>query len=153
MSRRDQIRMTDDEMESFLAEARTLQVASINADGTPHLVPMWFARHGDHLAFWTYGKSQKIVNLRRDPRITVMAEAGKQYEELRGVSISGRARLVDDLDEVLRFGEAIYERYWGPITDDAIRMGVRAMGAKRVLVVVEPEKTVSWDHSKLGGGY
>jgi hypothetical protein len=69
------------------------------------------------------------------------------------VSISGRARLVDDLDEVLRFGEAIYERYWGPITDDAIRMGVRAMGAKRVLVVVDGDKTVSWDHSKLGGGY
>jgi len=153
MSRRDQIRMTDDEMESFLLEARTLQVASINADGTPHLVPMWFAHHGDHLAFWTYGKSQKIVNLRRDPRITVMAEAGKQYEELKGVSISGRALLIDDVDEVLRFGEAIYQRYWGPITDDAIRMGVRAMGSKRVLVVVDGEKTVSWDHSKLGGGY
>ncbi|HEX5616116.1 MAG TPA: PPOX class F420-dependent oxidoreductase [Acidimicrobiia bacterium] len=153
MSRRDQIRMTDDEMETFLAEARTLQVASINADGTPHLVPMWFARHGDDLAFWTYGKSQKIVNLRRDPRITVMAEAGTQYEELKGVSITGRAKLIDDLDEVLRFGESIYERYWGPITDDAIREGVRMMGSKRVLVVVEPDKVVSWDHAKLGGGY
>lgn len=153
MSRRDQIRMTPEEIAAFLDEVRTLQVASINADGTPHLVAMWFARHGDDLAFWTYGKSQKVVNLRRDPRLTVMAERGEKYEELQGVSITGTARLIDDLDEVLRFGEAVYERYWGPITDDAVREGVRMMGAKRVLVVVQPEKVVSWDHAKLGGGY
>jgi nitroimidazol reductase NimA-like FMN-containing flavoprotein (pyridoxamine 5'-phosphate oxidase superfamily) len=81
MSRRDQIRMTDDEMESFLVEARTLQVASIKPDGTPHHVPMWFARPDDQHAVWTNGKSQKIVKLRPEPRKTVMAEAGKVYEE------------------------------------------------------------------------
>ncbi len=153
MSRRDQIVMSEEEMASFLDERRTLHVASINADGSPHLVPMWFARHDAALAFWTYGKSQKVVNLRRDPRLTVMAEAGEQYEELRGVSIAGRARIVDDRDEVLRFGEKVFERYWGPITDDAVLDGVRAMGAKRVLVVVEPEKVTSWDHRKLTGAY
>jgi PPOX class probable F420-dependent enzyme len=153
MSRRDQIRMTPDEMEAFWAQARTLQVASINADGTPHLVPMWFARLGEQLAFWTYAKSQKVVNLRRDPRISVMSESGDTYEELKGVSIIGRARIVEELDEVLRFGEAVYERYWGPINDDAIRAGVRAMGAKRVVIMIEPDRVMSWDHSKLGGGY
>lgn len=145
--------MSDAEIEKFCDEERTLQVASINQDGTPHLVAMWFARYDGNLAFWTYGKSQKVLNVQRDPRLTVMLESGDKYEELKGVTIYGRARVVDDLDEVLRFGEAVYERYWGPIDNDMVREGVRTMGAKRVVIVVEPDKVVSWDHSKLGGAY
>jgi PPOX class probable F420-dependent enzyme len=145
--------MTDAEIEGFLEAGRDLQVASINADGTPHLVTMWYAVRDGEVAFWTYAKSQKIVNLRRDPRITVLVATGDRYEELRGVSISGRAELVEDRDEVIRFGEAVYERYWGPLDNDAVRDGVRTMGAKRVVVVVKPEKVVTWDHSKLGGAY
>jgi PPOX class probable F420-dependent enzyme len=153
MSRRDQIRMTDDEVRAFLESGRSLQVASINRDGTPHLVTMWYAIQGGKVAFWTYGKSQKVLNLRRDPRLTVLVESGDVYEELRGVSIAGRATVVDDPAEVIRVGEAVYERYWGPITSDAVRDGVRAMGSKRAVIVVEPEKVVSWDHGKLGGAY
>jgi PPOX class probable F420-dependent enzyme len=145
--------MTDAEIEAFLEAGRDLQVASINADGTPHLVTMWYAVRDGDLAFWTYRKSQKIVNLRRDPRLTVLVATGDKYEELRGVSVSGRAELVEDRDEVTRYGEAVYERYWGPLDNDAVREGVRTMGAKRVVVVVMPEKVVSWDHSKLGGAY
>lgn len=153
MSRRDQIRMTPEEIDAFLDEARTLQVASSNGDGSIHLVPMWFAVVDGKVAFWTYGKSQKIVNLRRDPRITVMVEGGDVYERLRGVTITGKATIVEDRDAVQRCGERVYEKYWGPITDDVVRDGVAQMGAKRVVVVVEPEKIVSWDHSKLGGAY
>jgi PPOX class probable F420-dependent enzyme len=153
VSRRDQIRMTDDEMRTFLEDGRDLQVASINADGTPHLVTMWYAVRDGRLAFWTYAKSQKIVNLRRDPRLTVLVATGERYEELRGVSITGQAELVEERDEVISYGEAVYERYWGPLDNDAVREGVRVMGAKRVVVVVKPEKVVSWDHSKLGGAY
>lgn len=151
--RRDLIRMTPEEVDAFLDEARTITVASINRDGTPHLTAMWFSRLDGKVAFWTYGKSQKVVNLRRDPRLTVMAEAGDVYEELRGVSIEGRARLVDGAGEVEEFGERLYARYWGPVSDGAVRDGVRAMSSKRVVVVVEPERVVSWDHRKLGGGY
>ena len=151
--RRNQITMSPDEIEAYLDDQRTLQVASINRDGTPHLVAMWYARFDGKLAFWTYSKSQKVVNVRRDPRLTVMVESGDKYEELKGVTIYGRARIVDDLDEVFRFGDDVYQRYWGPITDDMIREGARAMGRKRVVIVVEPDKTVSWDHSKLGGAY
>ncbi|MGH9049008.1 MAG: pyridoxamine 5'-phosphate oxidase family protein [Acidimicrobiia bacterium] len=153
MSRRDQIRMTDDEIRTFLEDGRDLQVASINADGTPHLVTMWYAVRDGRLAFWTYAKSQKIVNLRRDPRLTVLVATGDRYEELRGVSISGHAELVEERDEIVSYGEAVYERYWGPLDNDAVREGVRAMGSKRVVVVVKPGKVVSWDHSKLGGAY
>ena len=153
MSRRDQIRMTDAEIRTFLEDGRDLQVVSLNADGTPHLVTMWYAVMDDEVAFWTYAKSQKIVNLRRDPRIAVLVATGDKYEELKGVSINGRAELVEDRDEVIRYGEAVYERYWGPLDSDAVREGVRAMGAKRVVVVVKPEKVTTWDHSKLGGAY
>jgi PPOX class probable F420-dependent enzyme len=145
--------MTDEEAQAFLEAGRDLQVASINPDGTPHLVTMWYAVLDGEPAFWTYAKSQKIVNLRRDPRLTVLVATGERYEELRGVSIAGRAELVDDRHAVQRYGETVYQRYWGPINDDAVREGVRAMGAKRVVVVVKPEKIVSWDHSKLGGVY
>jgi len=153
MSRRGQIHMTDDEVRTFLEDGRDLQVASINADGTPHLVTMWYAVREGRLAFWTYAKSQKIVNLRRDPRLTVLVATGDRYEELRGVSISGQAELVEDRDQVVSYGEAVYQRYWGPLDSDAVREGVRTMGAKRVVVMVKPEKVVSWDHSKLGGAY
>ena len=81
--------MTTDEMHAFLDEGRDLQVASINADGTPHLVTMWYLREGDDLLFWTYAKSQKVVNVRRDPRATVLVATGERYEELKGVSING----------------------------------------------------------------
>ena len=151
--KRDQISLTPEEVEAFLDSERTLQVASINGDGTPHLVAMWFTRHGGEIAFWTYAKSQKVVNVRRDPRLTVMVEAGEKYEELKGVTIYGRARVLEDLDDVFAFGDKLYERYWGPVDSDLVREGVRAMGRKRVLIVVERHKTVSWDHSKLGGGY
>lgn len=150
--RRDAIKMSDDEMRAFLEAGRDLQVASINADGTPHLVTMWYVVRDGEIAFWTYAKSQKVVNLRRDPRLTVLVATGEVYEQLRGVSISGRAELVEDPDNVLRYGEAVYERYWGELNDTA-REGVRAMGTKRVVIVVKPEKVTSWDHSKLAGAY
>ncbi len=145
--------MTPDEMHAFLDEGRDLQVASINADGTPHLVTMWYLREGDDLLFWTYAKSQKVVNVRRDPRATVLVATGDKYEELKGVSINGSTTVIDDLDEVLAFGEKVYEKYWGPIDDDLVRDGVRMMGAKRVVIRVTPVKTTSWDHSKLAGAY
>ena len=151
-SRRDAIKMSDDEVRAFLAAGRDLQVASINADGTPHLVTMWYVVRDGEIAFWTYAKSQKVVNLRRDPRLTVLVATGDVYEQLKGVSITGRAELVEDPDDVLRYGEAVYERYWGELNDTA-REGVRAMGTKRVVIVVKPEKVTSWDHSKLAGAY
>jgi PPOX class probable F420-dependent enzyme len=145
--------MTPQEVAVMLAESRTLQVATIKADGWPHLVPMWFTLERERPAFWTYARSQKVANLRRDPRISVLVEAGDTYEELRGVSIQGRGEIVEDSDAVLALGERIYERYWGPITDEGVRESVRVMGAKRVGVIVVPEVAVSWDHRKLGGGY
>ncbi|HLI07925.1 MAG TPA: PPOX class F420-dependent oxidoreductase [Ktedonobacteraceae bacterium] len=153
MSRRDLIRMNDDEIRAFLEEQRTLQVATIDHDGWPHLVAMWYVLIDGQIVFWTYAKSQKAVNLRRDPRLTCLVESGERYDELRGVQIKGRAILNAERETVQRIGERIYARYSGGTLNDATRQMVAAQAAKRVLVFVEPVEIVSWDHRKLGGVY
>lgn len=155
MSRRGQIQMTDQEIQEFLGGVHTLQVATINADGTPHLVAMWYTMIAGDVAFWTYAKSQKVVNLLRDPRLTCMVETGKTYDQLRGVQLRGRAEVSDDRVLVQRIGEDLMVRYQGapdPL-DETMRAAATAMGAKRAAVVLKAEQVVSWDHGKLGGGY
>ncbi len=152
MNRRDLIRMNDEEIRAFLEEQRILQVATIDHDGWPHLVAMWYVLINDQIVFWTYAKSQKAVNLRRDPRLTCLVETGERYDELRGVQIKGQAIISDDRETVQRIGEVIYERYTGPLNDSTRQMVV-AQAPKRVLVFVKPVEIVSWDHRKLAGGY
>jgi PPOX class probable F420-dependent enzyme len=147
-SQRERIRMTDDEVAEFLDSERTVQVASIGPDGAPHLVPMWFAVVDGRIAFWTYGKSQKALNLRRDPRISCLLEAGDRYGDLRGVSITGRAEIAEDYDTVFAVGAAVYARYQGDMTHES-RKGVEHEARKRIAVFVIPEKVASWDHRKL----
>jgi hypothetical protein len=113
---------------------------------------MWYALFNGQIVFWTYARSQKAVNLRRDPRLTCLAEAGEHYEELRGVQIKGQAIVYDDRETVQRFGELIWERYTGPLNENTHPM-VIAQAAKRVAVEVKPVKITSWDHRKLSGVY
>ena len=152
MNRRGQIRMSDEEIRAFLEEQRVLQVATVDHDGWPHLVAMWYVLINDEMVFWTYARSQKAVNLRRDARLTCLVEAGERYDQLRGVQIKGRADVIDDRETVQRVGEAIWERYTGALNEDTRRM-VTVQAAKRVAVFVRPVEVVSWDHGKLGGGY
>ena len=153
-SRRDAIKMTDDEMWAFLDGRHTLQTASINKDGTPHLVAMYYAVMDGRIAFWTYGKSQKVLNLQRDPRISVMVETGDAYSDLKGLTVTGTAELSNDPEVVQAVGEALYPRYFGEL-NDAAREGVKMSGAKRaaIFVPVKGSRILSWDHSKLGGTY
>lgn len=148
-SQRERIRMTDDEVAAFLAERRKLHVATLNRDGSTHLMPMYFVVMEGAVTFWTYTSSQKIANLRRDPRITVMAEDGEAYFDLRGVQIAGRAHLTSDQGPVAAFGELLYERYFGPLDENG-RAYVARSAAKRTRVSVEPVRVVSWDHRRLG---
>lgn len=144
--------MTDDEVAAFLDEQRTMTLATLDRDGWPHLAAMWYVRRDGDLWFWTYGKSKKAVNLRRDPRLTCLVEAGEGYGELRGVSLTGRAVLVTDPDAVAEVGLALAARYGGMGTgdDQAARDGVLAQAPKRVAARVAVERTASWDHRKLG---
>lgn len=144
--------MTQEEADGFLQERHTMSVATIGPDGWPHVVAMFYGFLGAQPAFWTYRRAQKVMNLRRDHRVTVLVEAGERYEELRGLQIKGRARILEDPDEVRQVGESVYERYMGPL-DEQARQAVEMMGRKRVAVVIDVERVVSWDHRKLGGGY
>jgi PPOX class probable F420-dependent enzyme len=152
VSRRDQIRMTDEERDAFLRGRHNMSVATIGGDGRIHLVAMWYGWVGDSLAFWTYGKSQKIVNLERDPRLTCLVETGEAYNELKGVELVGRGIVSRDPEVIQAIGLSTWERYTGPV-DDAARQAVAVVGAKRVAVLIEVDKVVDWDHTKLGGAY
>jgi PPOX class probable F420-dependent enzyme len=152
MSQREQIRMTEQEVARFLEQGRTLAVATINHDGAPHLVAMWYALTDGKITMWMYAKSQKALNLRRDPRVTCMTESGATYGELRGVQVSGRATLVEEIAAVQAIGEAIYRRNAsadGKLTSAQLQI-IAAQAPKRIGVIVEPTAIASWDHAKLG---
>jgi PPOX class probable F420-dependent enzyme len=152
MSRRAQIQMTEAEVEDYLSGRHTMNVASFNHDGTIHLVAMWYAVLDGDPVFWTFGKSQKIRNLQRDPRTTLLVETGEEYAELMGVELVGRSEVITDRAAINEIGEAVYVRYFGEINDE-VRPFVHATGEKRFGVRIAVERVVSWDHRKLEGGY
>jgi PPOX class probable F420-dependent enzyme len=147
---RGKIVMTDDEITEFIERSRTATMATVLPNGRPHLVAMWYAVLDGELWFETKAKSQKAVNVRRDPTITVMIEDGQTYNTLRGVSIDGTAEIVDDdPDLLLRVGISVWERYTGPYSDE-LRPFVDQMMNNRIAVRVVPTRLRSWDHGKLG---
>ena len=149
VNQRAQITMTDDEVAAFIESSRTATMATVGPDGTPHLVAMWFAVVDGKIWFETKSRSQKAVNLRRDDRITVMIEDGLTYDSLRGVSLEGRAEIIEDPDALWEVGVSVWERYNGPYTDE-VKPFVEVMLHKRVAVRVDVERVRSWDHRKLG---
>ena len=147
-SRRDQIKMSQDELSSFLDEQRVMTCATIGPNGRPHLMPLWYAVVNDDLIGWTYAKSQKAKNLERDPHATLQIESGVQYDELRGVMMECDVELARE--NVEAFGTALFERYAPGI--DVSEM-ISRQAPKRVGLRFTPTRTVSWDHRKLGGTY
>jgi PPOX class probable F420-dependent enzyme len=146
---RSRVAMTEAEIEQYLVESRTATMATVGADGTPHLVAMWFGVVDGEIWFETKAKSQKAVNLRRDPRITVLIEDGETYDSLRGVSFEGTAEIVEDPDRLWEVGVSVWERYNGPYTEEVEPL-VQFMLHNRVAVRVQVARTRSWDHRKLG---
>jgi PPOX class probable F420-dependent enzyme len=149
VNQRAQIKMTEEEIDAFLAERRPVTLCSINHDGTIHAVAMWYGFLDGMLAFETKAKSQKAQNLKRSPRMTCMAEDGDYYEDLRGVELVGTAVFVDDPERMFELGINLFERYYGTYTDE-LRPFVETMLHKRVVVALQVERVVSWDHRKLG---
>lgn len=146
---RGKIVMADDEIAEFIDHSRTATMATVSPGGRPHLVAMWYALLDGEIWFETKAKSQKALNLRRDPTVTVMIEDGHTYGTLRGVSIDGHAEIVDDPETILRVGISVWERYTGPYTEE-MRPFVDQMMNNRIAVRVVPTRTRSWDHRKLG---
>lgn len=145
---RPDIRLTPDEQAQFLREHKKCALATLDRDGFPHLVAMNFAfRNG---AFWmtSYAKAQKVVNIRRDPRVAVMVEAGSAYAELKGVMARGECEIIEDSERVREVFAWLGEGRATPRPAAA-----QQSAAKRVVLKVLPHRIVSWDHAKLGGRY
>jgi PPOX class probable F420-dependent enzyme len=151
-NQRSQITMSDEEVTAFLEQSRTSTMATVGPDGTPHLIAMWYGYLDGKIYFETKAKSQKATNLRRDPKIASMIEAGDSYDQLRGVSVEGTATLIEDTtaDEYWAAAISVFERYNGPYTEE-MRPFVEVMMNKRIVVRIDPERVRSWDHRKLGG--
>ncbi len=153
MSGRDAVRMTDEEVAGFLADNVKVQVASIGKDGAPHLSTLFYVVLDGRIAFWTYGRSQKIRNLERDPRVAALVEDGTDYFELRGVSINGTAELVRDQERIFEIGSAVATRMVGAASFEELgdlgRTEVERQAKKRIAVIVHPDHVATWDHSKM----
>ena len=156
---RDRVKMSDTEVAELLAAGRKVQLATINPDGYPHLVTMYYTLVDGKIAFWTYRTSQKALNLARDPRISCLVETGEAYFDLRGVQIQGTVETITDPDAVyqigLRIGDVMGNALAGAgasateDTDDAVNEYVASAARKRYGYLVTPVKVISWDHTKL----
>jgi nitroimidazol reductase NimA-like FMN-containing flavoprotein (pyridoxamine 5'-phosphate oxidase superfamily) len=150
VSGRSRIAMDDAELAAFLGTPRVVSLASSHRDGTIHLVAMHYAMVEGAPHLWAFAKSQKIRNLERDPRMTMLAESGTAYAELRGVQLTGRAEILRDPGAVVGVGLAISLFYGTGRDDEATRERLRRAAVKRVAVRMAIDRTVSWDHRKLG---
>ena len=147
MNRRRQIQFTPDEQAAFLREHRKGALATIGKDGFPHVVAMNFVAKDGAYYMTSYGKAQKVLNIRRNPRVALMVETGENYAELRGVMIRGEGEIIEGAEAVRGVFAAMAEARGERPRDSA------DSAPKRVVLKIIPEKVTSWDHSKLGGAY
>jgi len=152
MKRRNLIELTPEEQRQFLETKKTIVLSTIDGRGYPHSVAMWYVMDGDCCVMTTYTKSQKAVNIRRNPKVALMAESGETYEALKGVLIRGRAELIHDVDLCVSVLSRVHRKISGAMPE-GIEEALRAQARKRVVIKVMPDRVSSWDHSKLGGAY
>lgn len=147
--------MSEEEVDAFLADARTIILCSNGPDGHPHPMPMWFVRDDDGaIVMTTFAKSRKVANLRQNPRVTLLAESGESYEQLRAVVVYGEAELEQDTGAVATVMARVAARYTeGAPAAESMIDALRPQATKRIRVRVLPTEIVSWDHAKLGGRY
>jgi PPOX class probable F420-dependent enzyme len=146
--------MTSQEAADFLTAGRKVQLATNGQDGFPHLVTMYYVMNGGQITFWTYRRSQKALNLERDPRISCLVEDGEEYFDLRGVLVRGVVRRIEEPDEIAVIGRQITAVIGNALTGpgaDALTQYVEHAARKRWGYRVEPRRVISWDHSKLIG--
>lgn len=155
MNRRAEIQMTEQEIAAFLEEERVAIATTMGPRGWPHSMPLWYLIRDGNILTWTFRKAQKVKNLERNPKATILVEAGyDQYGELRGVMFECEAKIHDDLDVVVEFATGMTSRYvpgGGEPTPEVVEV-YRAQAPKRVVIEFTPVHTISWDHRKLSGG-
>ena len=140
--------MTPAEVDEFLSGRHTMNIATHSPDGSIHLVAMWYGFLDGAPAFETYAKSQKVLNLRRNPNITALVEDGDDYDELRGVELVGTAEIIEDRDRLMEAARSVVQRYYGIDDPAALDAAAEALANKRVAIRINVERVVSWDHRK-----
>ena len=152
MNLRDQIRMSKEEISTFLNDQLSIQVGTVNKDGTPHLTTLWYTTDSDSIIFHTYTKSQKILNLRRDNRATILTESGDNYSNLKGVMAYSQANMIhgtSNQKKVLEIIEKVSVKYNdGSVSKDYLE-AMENQAKKRSAVILNPIEYISWNHSKL----
>jgi PPOX class probable F420-dependent enzyme len=154
-SRRDQIKLTAGEQRELIETERVVVVSSLGPRGWPHVMPLWYVPRDGEIWIWTYAKSQKVRNLERDPRATLLIETGVEYVELRGVQIEAEAEIIRDLDRIVNYAKEMTIRYSEGISsvEGDAAAALQAQAPKRVAIRFQPKRVASWDHRKLGGSY
>jgi PPOX class probable F420-dependent enzyme len=148
MPERPDIRLTADEQAAYLRTNRKCALATLDKDGFPHVTAMNFVMRDGAFYMTSYGKAQKVVNIRRDPKTAMMVETGSAYAELKGVMVRGLCEIIEDPEAVRQvFAWSAEARGESPAT------GAARSAPKRVVLKIVPQKTISWDHTKLGGRY
>ena len=155
MSRRDQIKLSEAELLALLESERVAVVSSNGPRGFPHSMPLWFVPREGEVWIWTYAKAQKVRNLERDPRATVLIETGREYGELRGAMIEAEAQIHRDFETVLGFAKELTVRYAEGIdsVEGDAKAALEAQAPKRVAIHFRPSRVATWDHRKLRGAY
>jgi PPOX class probable F420-dependent enzyme len=154
-SRRDQIKLTAEEQRELIESERIVVVSSLGPRGWPHVMPLWYVPRDGDVWIWTYAKAQKVKNLERDPRATLLIETGVEYGDLRGVQIESEGEIVRDLEQIVEYAKEMTVRYSEGIesVEGDAAAGLRAQAPKRVAIHFHPKRVASWDHRKLGGVY
>lgn len=150
MSMRDALRMSEDEVARYLGNGHQARLATLNRDGSPHVVPVNYVVLDGNVAFWADADSQKVVNATRDPRVACVIDDGSEFTDYRGIQIQGRAQVSDDLEHSKRVGRAFLAKSPVPVPEE-VEDQMLALAAERVVVEVVPDRVISWDHTKLSG--
>jgi PPOX class probable F420-dependent enzyme len=154
MSRRAEIQLSADEQLALIESERIVVVSTIGTRGWPHSMPLWYVPRDGEIWIYTYAKSQKVRNLERDPRATLLIETGHEYGELRGTEIEAEAEIHHDLETVFELAKELTARYAGGAqVDAAAAEALRTQAKKRVAIRFEAKRVATWDHRKLGGRY
>lgn len=152
MNRRELIELTAEERAQFLRDTRTIVLSTIDRRGFPHSVAMWYVMDGPCALMTTYAKSQKALNIQRNPKVALLAESGATYDTLKGVLVRGHAQLIRDEDLCVSVLTRVHAKMSGAFPE-GIDEALRFQALKRVVIKVVPDRISSWDHGKLGGTY
>jgi PPOX class probable F420-dependent enzyme len=149
MNRRQQIQLTPAELTAFLAQPHKAALATIDKEGFPHVVAMGYLAKDGAIYMTSYGKAQKVLNIRRNPKVGVMIETGQNYADFVGVLLRGTCEIIEDPETVAR----TLRELGGNQPKGAAPRAAASSAPKRVVLKITPLKISSWDHRKLRGKY